>query len=64
MLEHPELLVELGKYFGKPARLWMPDASCRDTRAAWLGCGSDSFSLYANIDLGNNYAARGVRASP
>ena len=61
MLEHPELLVELGKYFGKPARLWMPDASCRDTRAAWLGCGSNDFDLSANGNLDCNSAARGVR---
>ena len=28
MLEHPELLVELGKYFESLQALWMPDA-CR-----------------------------------
>jgi len=63
MLEQPEALVELGKYFNKTARLWIPDASCRDTRAAWLGCSSDSCVLVASDYLSGSGAARGVSRS-
>ena len=66
-MEHPEQLVQIGKdVFKQEAYLWVPngDASkCNETRAAWLGCGNDYFFLDADIDLGNNNAARGVRRS-
>ncbi|MFH1065285.1 MAG: hypothetical protein V1734_02155, partial [Nanoarchaeota archaeon] len=61
MLEHPEQLVDLGRYFNKPARLWIPDASCNETRAAWLGCDGDNFYLNAVEYLDDYDAARGVR---
>jgi hypothetical protein len=65
-MANPELIVELGKYFGKEAHLWVPngDASnCNDTRAAWLGCSNNNFYLDADYDLDYNNAARGVRSS-
>ncbi|MFH1065546.1 MAG: hypothetical protein V1734_03510 [Nanoarchaeota archaeon] len=64
-LQNPAVLIEIGKYFGKPARLWFPgnDATnCNQTRAAWLGCDNNNFSLNANEYRNNNVvAARGVR---
>jgi len=66
-MANPELIVELGKYFGKEAHLWVPNGdatNCNDTRAAWLGCGGSGFGLVADDSLGGSGAARGVRASP
>jgi hypothetical protein len=60
MLEQPDMLVEFGKYFNKPAKIWIPNADCKDTRAAWLGCDHDYLYLDANGNLNSNYAARGV----
>jgi len=56
-LRDPSVLVDIGNYFGKPAKVWINIAG---TRAAWLGCGDSDFNLDANYDLSNNYAARGV----
>ncbi len=65
-LVDPAILVEVGNYFGKPAKLWFPwtgqrGAEFNETRAAWLGCNSNSFYLSAYSNLGNTNAARGVR---
>ncbi|MFH1065016.1 MAG: hypothetical protein V1734_00740, partial [Nanoarchaeota archaeon] len=70
-MEHPELLVRIGRdVFKQEAYLWVPngDASdCNDTRVAWLGCYSDSFSLsaggYLSGSYGDSLAARGVSSS-
>ena len=42
-LTKPEILVDIGEYFGKPAHIWT--SSGKEVRAAWLGCGSGSFNL-------------------
>ena len=42
-LTKPETLVDIGKYFGKPAKVWT--SSGKEKRAAWLGCSSSSFGL-------------------
>lgn len=64
----PEVLVEVGKYFGKPAQLWFPwngqaGTAFTDKRAAWLGCSSDVFYLITYNYLNYFNAARGVRRS-
>ncbi|MFA5887620.1 MAG: hypothetical protein WC852_02830 [Candidatus Nanoarchaeia archaeon] len=63
-LKNPEALVEIGKYLGKEAKVWFPDnaAKCKNTRAAWLGCGNYDFDLCANNSLDDSNAARGVRS--
>lgn len=58
-LANPADLVEIGKYFGKTARVWV--SSSNETRAAWFGCLSNNFNLYGNNNLNYNGAARGVR---
>ncbi|MBI4980267.1 hypothetical protein HZC30_01765 [Candidatus Woesearchaeota archaeon] len=66
-LRHPSILVEIGNYFGKPARLWFSwsgQKSTTDTskRAAWLGCDNvDYFNLNSISILDDTDAARGVR---
>ena len=65
-LRDPRVLVEIGNYFGKPAKLWFPwsgknGASYNEKRAAWLGCNAYYFSLGADDLLNCNDAARGVR---
>ena len=59
-LTKPEILVDIGEYFGKPAKVWVSLSD--EMRAAWFGCGSGSFSLDAYDNLGYGSAARGVRA--
>ncbi len=59
-LTTPEVLVEIGKYFGKPAYVWT--SSSDEKREAWLGCCDDDFNLYTDNDLDIIDAARGVRA--
>ena len=63
-LQNPRILVEIGKYFGEPTKLWFPwsgqNGECfTGKRVAWLGCGS-YFYLYANGNFYGTYAARGV----
>src|SRR3989344_2377155 len=58
-LENPSLLVEIGNYFGKTARVWV--SSSTETRVAWFGCVSNSLDLGGNLYLYYNNAARGVR---
>ncbi|MFA5887621.1 MAG: hypothetical protein WC852_02835 [Candidatus Nanoarchaeia archaeon] len=60
-LKNPEVLVAIGRYFGKPAYVWT--SSSNETRSAWLGCNYFNFVLDADDDLFINYAARGVRSS-
>jgi hypothetical protein len=60
-LKNPEVLAEIGDFFGKPAYVWI--SSSNETRAAWLGCGSNNFILFAVNFLDYNLAARGVRSS-
>lgn len=58
-LNDPSVLVRLGEYFGKPAKVWV--SSSNETRAAWFGCGSNDLDLGGSDDLDYGYAARGVR---
>ncbi|MBI4739647.1 hypothetical protein HY772_08990, partial [Candidatus Woesearchaeota archaeon] len=66
-LRHPSILVDIGKYFGRPAKLWFSwsgQKSATDTskRAAWLGCNDvGNFVLLASSSLSRASAARGVR---
>src|SRR3989344_5320123 len=65
-LADPSILVEVGKYFQKPAKVWFPTSpikveDCTETRAAWFGCYCSNLYLYGNYDLNINSAARGVR---
>ena len=65
-LADPKELVEIGKYFGRPARLWFPwsgqaGATFTDKRAAWFGCNSVSFYLDGSDNLINYDAGRGVK---
>ncbi|MBI4152334.1 hypothetical protein HY495_01375 [Candidatus Woesearchaeota archaeon] len=65
-LRDPLVLVEIGNYFGKPAKLWFPwngqnGASYMGKRAAWLGCNGYNFILDADGILNYSGAARGVR---
>ena len=58
-LRDPSILVKIGEYYGKEARVWI--SSSDETRAAWLGCRGDSFSLDGDSNLDSDDAARGVR---
>src|SRR3989339_728110 len=65
-LHEPEILIEIGKYFGKPAKVWFPwngkaGKGFKEKRAAWFGCYDSSFGLFANYSLYGAYTARGVR---
>lgn len=65
-LEDPRVLVEIGKYFEKPARLWFPWSSqdgstYHEKRAAWVGCNYDNLDLNCDYSLYNYVVARGVR---
>jgi len=65
-LHEPEILIEIGKYFGKPAKVWFPwngkaGKGFKEKRAAWFGCIDASFNLDAVNFLGSVNAARGVR---
>jgi len=67
-LADPSILVEVGKYFQKPAKVWFPTGpikveDCTETRAAWFGCNSNDLDLNGSDNLIINYAARGVRRS-
>lgn len=65
-LRDPSILVDIGKYFGKPAKLWFPwsrknGKNYNDKRACWLGCYYDNFYLNSNDSLDDSDASRGVR---
>src|SRR3989339_1106514 len=65
-LHEPEILIEIGKYFGKPAKVWFPwngkaGKGFKEKRAAWFGCNDALFNLFANYSLYGAYTARGVR---
>ena len=62
-LRDPAVLVEIGKLFGKPARVWVPNnpEQAMYTAAAWLGCNSDNFFLGGDFILYSLGAARRVR---
>ena len=65
-LANPATLVEIGEYFGQPAKVWFPTdpvkaEDCTETRAAWFGCGSGYLSLSGSGSLNVSDAARGVR---
>ncbi len=67
-LVKPEILVEVGNYFSKPAQVWFPwsgqnGATFAEKRAAWFGCNSSYLNLYGYNNLNNCDAARGVRRS-
>ena len=62
-LENPEVLVEIGKYFGKPARIWVPNnpSDAKYTSASWLGCNFNNLIIDANDVLVSGSAGREVR---
>ncbi|MBI5797629.1 hypothetical protein HZA98_01855 [Candidatus Woesearchaeota archaeon] len=65
-LDDPSILVDIGKYFGRPAKVWLPwtgraGANFQGKRAVWLGCFTNGLNLGSNDDLLNYSAARGVR---
>ncbi len=62
-LEDPSILVEIGKYFGRPTRGWFPSEveNFKETRAAWVGCYDNDFDLVTYNYLSDVSAARGVR---
>src|SRR3989344_6347623 len=65
-LADPAVLVELGNYFGKPARLWFPwsgknGAPFTEKRTAWFGCYSVSLDLSGSNLLNDSDAVRGVQ---
>ncbi|MBI4980265.1 hypothetical protein HZC30_01755 [Candidatus Woesearchaeota archaeon] len=65
-LRNPSVLADIGKYFGKPAKLWFSwsgqkGATDTSKRAALLGCGNVGFGLGASYYLSNTGPARGVR---
>ncbi|HLC71047.1 MAG TPA: hypothetical protein VJI32_03515 [Candidatus Nanoarchaeia archaeon] len=62
-LKDPSILVEIGKYFGQPTKMWVPDnpVEADYTASAWFGCSSNYFYLLGNLSLNNYDAARGVR---
>ena len=58
--ENPDLLVQVGEYFGNTTSVWTSSRS--DTRTAWLGCHiSSHFNINGSGYLGEFSAARGVR---
>lgn len=61
-LEDPEILVSIGDYFVKPARVWLPNEPSKEERpsVAWIGCRHDHLDIY--IYGGTNFSgpARGV----
>ncbi|MEK6951101.1 MAG: hypothetical protein AABX13_05250 [Nanoarchaeota archaeon] len=64
-LRDPQILVEMGQYFGRPAKLWfawmeLNSARFTEKRAAWLGCSSSYLNLDAYLNLDHYGAARGV----
>ncbi|MFH0797814.1 MAG: hypothetical protein V1906_00215, partial [Candidatus Woesearchaeota archaeon] len=62
-LPDPNVLVEIGNYFGKPARIWVPNnpSDTEYTSASWLGCNFNDFYIDAYYGLDYGSAARGVR---
>ncbi|MEA3378804.1 MAG: hypothetical protein U9Q69_04145, partial [Nanoarchaeota archaeon] len=61
-LPNPEILVEIGDYFSKPARVWVPSkvGEVETTRCSWLGCNNIDFILSTSNLISYNNAARGV----
>ena len=65
-LANPADLVEIGNYFGRPAKLWFPwngqaGATYNEKRAAWFGCNSSNLNLDGYSNRNDCSAARGVR---
>ena len=65
-LVDPSILMQIGQYFKKTARVWFPTNPVKagdfaETRGAWLGCYDDNFNLDAYYHLNSGSAARGVR---
>ena len=62
-LRDPAVLVEIGKFFGKPARVRVPNnpEQATYTAATWLGCDYYYFDLCGNYNLYCNDATRRVR---
>ncbi|HLC22597.1 MAG TPA: hypothetical protein VJJ79_02380, partial [Candidatus Nanoarchaeia archaeon] len=62
-LRDPAVLVEIGKFFGKPARVRVPNnpEQATYTAAAWLGCNGINFYLNGNSYLNGSGATRRVR---
>ena len=67
-LADPSILIQIGQYFQKPAKVWFPTdlvkaEDCNETRAAWFGCFSYYLDLFGSDVLYYYDAARGVRRS-
>ena len=58
-LPDPAILLEVAHYYQETARSWV--STSQEVRAAWLGCYQVNFYLYANDNLNDTNAARGVR---
>ncbi|MEK6899832.1 MAG: hypothetical protein AABX05_01785 [Nanoarchaeota archaeon] len=67
-LADPSILIQIGQYFQKPAKVWFPTnpvkaEDCTETRSAWLGCDSICLYLDGDYDLDDDNAVRGVSRS-
>jgi hypothetical protein len=62
-LQNPEVLIEIGNYFQKDTRVWVPDQKDMNyTGSTWLGCfDSIRFNICTGYSLNYLDAARGVR---
>lgn len=56
-LADPSVLVEIGNYFGKDAKVLFDKEG---TGAAWLGCSYVFFYLGASLHLNKDFVARGM----
>ena len=64
-LRNPSILVDIGEYFGKPAKLWFPwpgqsGSTYSEKRAAWFGCYGNNLLL----DGGMHFLDAGELAFP
>ncbi len=61
-LVDPNILVGMGKEFGKTAKIWVPNSPNKAdyTSGAWLGCGYNYFNFFSYNVLNISNAVRGV----
>lgn len=62
-LSQPDVLIEIGEFFGRSAYVWVPTNPERAdyTSSAWFGCGDLHLNLIGYDYLDGSYAFRGVR---
>jgi hypothetical protein len=62
-LENPAILAEIGKYFKKDSRVWVPNNPKKAdyTASAWLGSNRSYFNIVTGESLGTIIVVRGVR---